>query len=108
MAISMNCHLRAERATLTDLFKVVTADLGEGAVLELDQELVLSLECPVCHTITPVLRPLAQVSFEEGHCPECGTLRETSLTHEINGSEDFLHHTLASLGIPPLADPACP
>ena len=29
-------------------------------------------------------------------------MRETSLTHEINGSEDFLHHTLASLGIPPL------
>jgi molybdopterin/thiamine biosynthesis adenylyltransferase/DNA-binding transcriptional regulator YhcF (GntR family) len=94
--------LRAERATLADLYKVVRADLGEGAVLELDQELVLSLECPLCHTITPILRPLAQVSFEEGHCPECGTLRETSLTHEVTGSEDFLHHTLASLGIPPL------
>jgi molybdopterin/thiamine biosynthesis adenylyltransferase/DNA-binding transcriptional regulator YhcF (GntR family) len=94
--------LRAERATLTDLFTVVKADLGDGALLELDQELVLSLECPLCHTVTPVLRPLAQVTFEDGHCPECGTLRETSLTHEINGSEDFLHHTLASLGIPPL------
>ncbi|MBN2256247.1 MAG: ThiF family adenylyltransferase [Anaerolineaceae bacterium] len=94
--------LRAERATLTDLYKVVRADLGEGAVLELDQELVISLECPLCHTITPVLRPLAQVSFEEGHCPECGTLRETSLTHEITGNEEFLHHTLSSLGIPPL------
>ena len=94
--------LRAERATLLDLYTVVKADLGEGALLELDQELVLSLECPLCHTITPVLRPLAGVSFEDGHCPECGTLRETSLTHEINGSEDFLHHTLTSLGIPPL------
>jgi molybdopterin/thiamine biosynthesis adenylyltransferase len=94
--------LRAERATLTDLVKVVKADLGDDAMLELDQELVLSLECPLCHTVTPVLQPLAQVSFEEGHCPECGTLRETSLTHEVNGTEDFLHHTLASLGIPPL------
>jgi adenylyltransferase/sulfurtransferase len=94
--------LRAERATLSDLFKVVRADLGEGAMLELDQELVLSLECPLCHTITPVLRPLTEVSFEEGHCPECGTLRETTLTHEIIGNEDFLHHTLSSLGIPPL------
>ena len=52
--------LRAERATLGDLFKVVRADLGEGAVLELDQELVLSSGMSVCHTITPVLRPLAQ------------------------------------------------
>ncbi len=94
--------LRAERATLSDLLKVVRADLGEGAMLELDQELVISLECPLCHTITPVLKPLAQVSFEDGHCPECGTLRETNLTHEITGSEDFLHHTLASVGIPPL------
>jgi len=94
--------LRAERATLTDLLKIIRADLGEGVVLELDQELIISLECPVCHTVTPILKPLSQVSFEEGHCPECGTLRETSLTHEINGSETFLHHTLANLGIPPL------
>jgi adenylyltransferase/sulfurtransferase len=94
--------LRAERATLSDLLKVVRADLGDGAMLELDQELVISLECPLCHTITPVLKPLAQVSFEEGHCPECGTLRETVLTHEITGNEDFLHHTLANVGIPPL------
>lgn len=94
--------LRAERATMTDLLKVIRADLGDGFLLELDQELVISLECPLCHTITPVLRPLSQVSFEEGHCPECGTLRETSLTHEITGSEDFLHHTLVNLGIPPL------
>lgn len=94
--------LRAERATLTDLLKVIRADLGDGVVLELDQELIISLECPVCHTVTPILKPLSQVSFEEGHCPECGTLRETSLTHEITGSEAFLHHTLANLGIPPL------
>jgi molybdopterin/thiamine biosynthesis adenylyltransferase len=93
--------LRAERATLTDLFKVVKADLGDGAVLELDQELVLSLECPLCHTITPVLRPLAQVSFEEGHCPECGTLRETSLTHEFPPSYP------GQFGYPTAADPAC-
>ncbi len=94
--------LRAERATLMDLLKVIRADLGDGVVLELDQELIISLECPVCHTVTPILKPLSQVSFEEGHCPECGTLRETSLTHEITGSEAFLHHTLANLGIPPL------
>ncbi len=94
--------LRAERATLTDLLKVIRADLGDGMVLELDQELIISLECPVCHTVTPILKPLAKVSFEEGHCPECGTLRETNLTHEITGDEDYLHHTLANLGIPPL------
>jgi molybdopterin/thiamine biosynthesis adenylyltransferase/DNA-binding transcriptional regulator YhcF (GntR family) len=94
--------LRAERATMTDLLKIIHADLGEDVVLELDQELVLSLECPVCHTVTQILKPLSGVSFEEGHCPECGTLRETTLTHEINGSENFLHHTLANLGIPPL------
>ena len=108
MVRSIELPLRAERATLTDLFKVVKADLGEGAMLELDQELVLSLECPLCHTITPVLRPLAQVSFEEGHCPECGTLRETSLTHEITGSEDFLTPYPGKPGHPAPADPARP
>jgi hypothetical protein len=42
------------------------------------------------------------VSFEDGHCTVCGTLRDTALTHMITGEENYLHHTLASIGVPPL------
>ena len=93
---------RAERATLEDLLKIARSDLGPDAIIELDQELVTSFECPKCHSMEKVLRPLSEISFEAGHCPTCGILREAQFTHMITGEEDFLHRTLKSVGIPQL------
>lgn len=93
---------RAERATLHDLLRIARADLGPQAVIELDQELVTSLECPNCHTKEDVLKPLSDITFEAGHCPTCGTLREANFTHMITGDENFLHRSLASVGVPAL------
>ena len=93
---------RAERTTLQDLLRIARSDLGEGAVIELDQELVTSLECPNCHTVEQVLRPMSEITFEAGHCPTCGVLRDAQFTHVITGEENFLHRTLSSVGVPPL------
>ncbi|MCC6501189.1 MAG: ThiF family adenylyltransferase [Anaerolineales bacterium] len=93
---------RAERATLHDLLRIARADLGEHAFIELDQELVTSLECPNCHTKDDVLKPLSDITFEAGHCPTCGALREATFTHMITGDENFLHRSLASVGVPAL------
>jgi molybdopterin/thiamine biosynthesis adenylyltransferase/DNA-binding transcriptional regulator YhcF (GntR family) len=93
---------RAERTTLDDLLRIACADLGLNAVIELDQELVTKLECPNCHTVEEILHPLSEVTFEAGHCPTCGILREASMTHVITGEETFLHRTLSSVGVPPL------
>jgi adenylyltransferase/sulfurtransferase len=92
---------RAERTTLADLLRIARADLGPDAMIELDQELITSLECPIDHTVEHILKPLSEVSFEAGHCPTCGILRESTLTHIISGEENFLHRTLSSVGIPP-------
>lgn len=94
--------LRAETTTILELLRIARADLGPDAVIELDQELILALECLTCNTVEAVLQPISQVSFEAAHCPACGVLRETRMTHVISGEEDFLHRTLASLGVPPL------
>ena len=93
---------RAERTTLQDLLRIARSDLGEQAVIELDQELVTSLECPSCHTMEQVLRPMSEVTFEAGHCPTCGILRDAQFTHVITGNENFLHRTLSSVGVPSL------
>lgn len=93
---------RAEHTTLAEMLRMVRADLGDEALIELDQELIISLTCPTCQTRDEVLRPLEDISFEAGHCPTCGVLRETEMTHEITGSENFLHRTLASVGVPAL------
>jgi adenylyltransferase/sulfurtransferase len=93
---------RAERTTLQDLLRIARAELGEQAVIELDQELVTSLECPSCHSVEQVLRPMSEITFEAGHCPTCGILRDAQFTHVVTGEENFLHRTLGSVGVPPL------
>jgi len=93
---------RSERTTLADLLRIARADLGPDAMIELDQELITQLECSTCHTVEQILKPLSEVTFEAGHCPTCGELRESTLTHIISGEENFLHRTLFSVGIPPL------
>ncbi len=94
--------LRAETASLDDLLRIAKSDLGPDAVIELDQEVVLDLECMACNTKETILRPMSEVSFEAAHCPNCGNMREVNLAHLITGEEPFLHRTLASIGIPPL------
>lgn len=94
--------LRADTTTLGDLLRIARRDLGSDAVIELDQELVLSLSCPQCGTREEVLEPISKVGFNRAHCPACGLLRETELSHTITGEEDFLDRTLSSLGVPPL------
>ncbi|MDH5606449.1 MAG: ThiF family adenylyltransferase [Anaerolineae bacterium] len=94
--------LRAGTTTLGEFIHMVQADLGEDAILELDQELVLSLECSVCNKVENTLRPMSDVSFEAAHCPACGTMREVNMTHMITGDEEYLHRTLESIGVPPL------
>ena len=94
--------LRADTTTLDDMLQIAHRDLGPEAVIELDQELILSLNCPQCGTHEAVLQPISAVGFNRAHCPTCGLLRETEMTHTIRGDENFLSRTLASIGVPPL------
>jgi adenylyltransferase/sulfurtransferase len=94
--------LRADTTTLEDMLRIAHRELGQDAVLELDQELVLALICPNCGTREEVLQPISAVGFNRAHCPTCGILRETELSHAISGNENFLTRTLASVGVPAL------
>jgi molybdopterin/thiamine biosynthesis adenylyltransferase/DNA-binding transcriptional regulator YhcF (GntR family) len=94
--------LKANLTTLEELLRIARQDLGDEAVLELDQELILTLVCPKCKTTEQVLKPISQVSFQGAHCPVCGTLREIQMTHMITGDEPFITRTLESVGVPPL------
>lgn len=93
---------RAEDTTLAEILEVARAELGPEAMIELDQELVLSLECPRCATVDEVMQPISEVSHEAGLCPACGLMRSVNMSHAVTGEEPFLHRTLASIGVPPL------
>ncbi|GAP20147.1 ThiF family adenylyltransferase [Leptolinea tardivitalis] len=94
--------LNAGTTTLAEFARIVQADLGPETVIELDQELILSLTCPQCGTREEVIRPMSEVGFKAAHCPVCGILREIEMTHTITGKESFAHLSLSAAGIPPL------
>jgi molybdopterin/thiamine biosynthesis adenylyltransferase/DNA-binding transcriptional regulator YhcF (GntR family) len=93
---------RSDTTPVEELLRIARTDLGPEAIIELDQELILTLECPTCRTVEQIMRPISEVSFEMAHCPACGNLRETRMSHGITGEENFLYRTLSSLGVPPL------
>jgi hypothetical protein len=94
---------KASHLTLAEMLRIARQDLGDGAVLELDQEVVISLECHNCETVTDVFKPISAVTFEDGLCPGCGELRQVNMVHVITGQEPFLSRTLLGVGVPPLA-----
>ncbi len=94
--------LSAGTTSLAEFSRIVQADLGPETLIELDQELILSLTCPQCGTREEILKPMSQVGFQAAHCPTCGILREIEMTHTITGDEPFAHLSLAAAGIPPL------
>ncbi len=93
---------KASNTTLAELLRIAREALGSQAVLELDQEIVVGLECHSCETVTELFRPISAVGYNEGLCPGCGELREVHMTHVITGREAFLNRTLIALGVPPL------
>jgi adenylyltransferase/sulfurtransferase len=93
---------KASTTTAAEILRIAREALGPDAIVELDQEIVQSLECHRCETNVPVNKPISQVSYEDGLCPGCGDLREVHMTHVIAGGEPFLDRTLLGIGVPPL------
>lgn len=75
--------------------------LGPGAGLEFCRELLRSLACPECGDEEILMRPLVQVTEQDGECPHCGARRTPGLFHRVGGTEGFLDRTLAEIGLPP-------
>lgn len=92
--------LSANDTTVMQMLELIRAEIGESAVISLDRDLIVSLECPHCCLHTPLFRPLGSVNENEARCASCGNIRTPHIVQQITGSESFLHLTLAEIGIP--------
>ncbi|VAW43403.1 hypothetical protein MNBD_CHLOROFLEXI01-3119 [hydrothermal vent metagenome] len=92
----------AVSTTLAHLLAIAKEKLAEDAVLEFDGEIVTTMQCLDCGETFPIFRKMARLYESESTCPNCGGHREMALTHRVDGSEDFLHLTLAEFDVPPL------
>lgn len=94
-------HLTSQ-STLGDLLAVARERLGETAVLEFSNELVVSLIDTVTGAEEYVFKRMARLS-ESALQGVDGLSREMRLTYRITGEEEFLGRTLAEIDLPPLS-----
>ena len=92
----------AVSTTLNDLLTIAREKLADDAVLEFDGEIVTTMHCLDCGEAFPIFKKMARLYENESVCPNCGGHREMRMTHRIDGSEEFLHRTLAEMDVPPL------
>jgi adenylyltransferase/sulfurtransferase len=90
----------AADVTIGELLGVARAELGAGAVLELNQEVLLALRCPRCETEEAIMRPLGSVSEHAAVCPACRAERSAIKVSTIEGGEAFLARSFTGIGVP--------
>jgi adenylyltransferase/sulfurtransferase len=95
--------LSARSATARDLFDAAEPHFSSRGTLtlELDRDLVESLDCGHCGHVRRVMRPQPLVGMEESRCPQCRTHAKPVLQHAVGAHDELAGQTLAALGIPP-------
>ncbi|HEY6969600.1 MAG TPA: ThiF family adenylyltransferase [Candidatus Angelobacter sp.] len=86
---------------VSELLQHAHSDLGPEAVIEFNQELLVAFSCPRCETVESVLRPLGSLMETAAVCANCRQNRQAISVAAARGSEDFLSHTFAEIGVPP-------
>jgi len=93
--------LRVSQTRVGDFLERVRADLGPRAVVEMNSDLLESLDCAACGESETVLTSLGAVTEAQARCPRCGEPRRPKMFHTVDGSESFLDRTLGQIGVPP-------
>jgi molybdopterin/thiamine biosynthesis adenylyltransferase len=85
--------------TAGEFLERVHGDLGRSAVIEVNQDLLASLECVECSETTRKFGSLGKVTETEGRCPKCGSPRVPHMYHTM-ADDTALDKTLHELGVP--------
>ena len=101
--VPVELALSAKKATARELFTAAESHFpgNDTLTLELDRDLVESLDCGHCGHVRRVMRPQPLVGMEESRCPECHTHAKPVLQHAVGSHDELAGQTLSALGIPP-------
>jgi adenylyltransferase/sulfurtransferase len=99
----VDTRLCAESNTAEELFEALERQTGANGAprLQLDRDLVVSIECAACNSSRRVMRPLQKVGMREARCDRCGQSARPRLEHVIRRGDPLARETLRSLGIAP-------
>jgi hypothetical protein len=83
-----------------DVLRRAEEEIGAGATIELDRNIVKSLRCPACQTDDVIFRPLGRVTESSGICPRCGNARQPGLLYRIAHGDGLEDKTISEIGLP--------
>jgi molybdopterin/thiamine biosynthesis adenylyltransferase len=85
-------------------FRQILAELGSAMadpVLEIEREIVLSLDCAACGSTDQVRQPVERLTVGAAICPNCGADRLPNLAHSVSLADvELLDLTPLDLGLP--------
>jgi len=90
----------ARTLTLKQLLQYVKEDMGEGAVVDIDRDIVTGTKCK-CGFEKELFMPLHRLVKADVTCEECGKVMVFDTFHSLDGSENFLDKTVCDIEIPP-------
>ena len=95
--------LSAAQHTAADLFQAAENAFSPSDAwqLQLDRDLVVSVECSTCHWQREIMRPTQTVSMEEARCVHCGQFAKPRLEHIISKDSPLAGKSLRTLGVAP-------
>lgn len=85
-----------------ELLATAVGELGDGAVLDLEQEIAVALSCQSCATRDTVMRPVLELRAPDVLCARCGEERVIEAAHSVcAGDADLLAASPRDIGLPP-------
>ncbi|MDR2751340.1 MAG: ThiF family adenylyltransferase [Clostridiales bacterium] len=91
----------ARTMTLLGLVNNIKKEMGEAAVVDFDRDIGTFASCS-CGETKELFTPIHKLSQQAITCPKCKKSMMFDSIHSLDGTESFLHKTVAEIGIPPL------
>lgn len=87
--------------TFGELLGMAAAELGGGAVLDLEREIVTAFTCAACGSSEYLYRSIERVVQGDALCDSCGAPRQPALVHVVSAADEaMLTRSPADLGLP--------
>jgi adenylyltransferase/sulfurtransferase len=99
----MELALSATTHSGDDLIQAVCREVDgswDTSRIELDRDLVISIDCEPCGTSRPVMRPRQLVGHRDAACERCGQMARPRIEHVVEAGSQLAQAKLAELGIP--------
>jgi hypothetical protein len=98
----IECSELSSQSTVRDVLDTASKYVSGNLMLELDRQILLTLDCLLCRGSRTVLRPIRRVSESMLECPTCKVRTRPRSAYKFGREDQFAGAKLCELGLPAL------